>query len=110
MSKKVISPSGFIYDRVHESLHEKLFPNRNHGFVYVIKSDKYCKIGMSLLPEKRISSIKTSCPHKVEIIRIFETDNMIKMEKNLHNYFIAYKLRGEWFDLPEEAIQALRLI
>ncbi|MFM6021970.1 MAG: GIY-YIG nuclease family protein [Dolichospermum sp.] len=38
------------------------------------------------------------------------TLDAIALEKSLHEYFDAYRVRGEWFDLPTECIQEFPIV
>ena len=81
--------------------------NNNSGFVYLAQASqtRWCKIGMSKQPYKRMSSLQTGSPLEIILIHRIFTFNMVALEKSLHDYYAAYSLRGEWFDLPAECIQ-----
>ena len=72
------------------------------GFVYLVEAvgmQRY-KIGYSKEVYKRVSSIQTSTPFEISVLyRYFSTDAP-QLEKLLHEYYDAYRIRGEWFELP----------
>lgn len=81
--------------------------NNNSGFVYLAQASQtqWCKIGMSKQPYKRMSSLQTGTPLEITLIHRVFTFDMVALEKSLHDYYAAYSLRGEWFDLPVECIR-----
>ena len=81
--------------------------NNNSGFVYLAQASqtRWCKIGMSKQPYKRMSSLQTGSPLEIILIHRIFTFDMVALEKSLHDYYAAYSLRGEWFDLPAECIR-----
>lgn len=72
------------------------------GFVYLIEAvgvQRY-KIGYSKEVYKRASNIQTSTPFEISVLyRYFSVDTP-QLEKLLHEYYDAYRIRGEWFELP----------
>lgn len=56
---------------------------------------RWCKIGISRNPKSRSNSIQTGIPFEVEILNVIEGDR--KEERNLHQKFKKYHIRGEWF-------------
>ena len=69
------------------------------------------KIGISANPLKRISTLQTSCPFKIEVSFIFACPNRewAKMvEKSFHETQKESCLHGEWFDI--EPIQAIHIL
>ena len=77
------------------------------GFIYLAKATqtRWCKIGMSKQPYKRMTSLQTGSPLEITLIHRIFTFDMSALEKALHEYYSAYWLRGEWFDLPSECVQ-----
>ncbi len=76
--------------------------------VYLIADTekRWCKIGYSATPKKRISGIQTASPLKIEIISIIAGDTTD--EKELHKKFKDKRLNGEWFKYDEEIINYIR--
>lgn len=72
--------------------------------IYILSSglleNKVLKIGITNNIEKRLKSIKTGNPEKVELIFIEEIPsyvNIREMENWLHSVFGKNRLEGEWF-------------
>lgn len=70
--------------------------------IYLIRcaETNTCKIGFSLNPQKRLSSLQTSNPYPLELIAAFEGTTLD--ESLLHARFSEYKLNGEWFTYNQE--------
>lgn len=75
------------------------------GFVYLVATPNgWYKIGMSKHPYKRMSSLQVGTPLEITLIhRVFSFD-CAALEKALHDYYQAYWLRGEWFNLPQSCV------
>lgn len=78
-----------------------------YGYVYLIKTNEYTKIGISIDPARRLDSIDGSSPYEVSLIHLIETDNMQRLETELHSQFAAKHHRKEWFLLSDEDIQQI---
>lgn len=77
----------------------------NHGFIYLIESDGYHKVGLTTSSLKqRISSIQTSNPRLVTLIDSFETESTVFDEKCLHKFLKKYQVLREWFEIPQDLI------
>lgn len=64
--------------------------------VYFVACCGAIKIGYSDSPAKRIASIQTDAPDKLEIIAV--TEGTYEDEGRLHRQFWKYRRHGEWFD------------
>jgi len=72
------------------------------GFVYLIEAvgvQRY-KIGYSKEVYKRASNIQTSTPFEISVLYRYFSVDAPQLEKLLHEYYDAYRIRGEWFELP----------
>lgn len=72
------------------------------GFVYLIEAvgvQRY-KIGYSKEVYRRASSIQTSTPFEISVLYRYFSVDAPQLEKLLHEYYDAYRIRGEWFELP----------
>lgn len=72
---------------------------RSPGYVYVAGGDGYFKIGRSKSPVERVNGMSTKLPFEIEIIHVIETNDMCRLESDLHERFGALRLNGEWFNL-----------
>ena len=71
--------------------------------IYFIKANDRIKIGYATDPIKRLSSIQTSCPYKLEVILII--DGNYEKESEIHKEFVALRTSGEWFRYEDPLIK-----
>lgn len=77
--------------------------------IYFIRSyNEFVKIGTSIDPEDRKSSLQTANPKKLHIQAVLE--GSYKTEKGLHELFEKSKVRGEWFRYTEEIKWYIRAV
>ncbi len=78
------------------------------GYVYLLKSGKYYKIGKTNNPDRRQYEIGLQLPEKLHHIHSIETDDPSGIEAYWHNRFREKRLEGEWFDLNANDIKIFR--
>lgn len=91
------------------SLHS--YPNGQ--YVYIIQDVDVTglfKIGRTNNPEKRILNFGIHLPFTVGIVHIIPTDNMCQLESVLHRKFASKRVKGEWFSLSTDDLEAIRSI
>lgn len=76
-------------------------------FIYILKSDKYYKIGITKNLDKRIDQLQTGNPHEIYLVCSTFVENTSGFERKLHKEFDQYRISGEWFDLPYEQLEKL---
>lgn len=90
----------FTKSRQRHSNGEKVITSGGHNLsnVYFIADteSRSVKIGVSKEPIKRVLSIQTHNPNKLELLDAVY-DVPISLEKELHNEFMTSRLSGEWF-------------
>lgn len=77
--------------------------------VYLIKADKYYKIGVATDASKRLLALQTSNPVPLKLVTYydFETkEDAHFAEYALHQKFNKTRKNGEWFTLTPEKIEA----
>jgi hypothetical protein len=75
-------------------------------YVYLFRCGEYHKIGRSDNPKKRAKALDHfALP--VEIVCIIDAGNGQRLEQFYHNIFKEYRIRNEWFKLPDEAIDQM---
>ncbi|MEO8608876.1 MAG: GIY-YIG nuclease family protein [Chloroflexota bacterium] len=81
------------------------------GFLYLLEGrpGEY-KIGLSVLPKRRISMLGVQLPFSIEVIHLIETNNMLAAERQLHERFASRKINGEWYALAEADVTYIRSI
>jgi len=78
------------------------------GFVYLMKSGKYYKIGRSVCAEKRAYEIGLQLPEKLKLIHRIKTDDPVGIESYWHQRFADKRMNGEWFDLTRQDVTTFR--
>jgi hypothetical protein len=78
------------------------------GFVYLIKSGRYYKIGRSNAAGRREREIALQLPEAVKTLHVIRTDDPVGIESYWHTRYIAKRKNGEWFDLNQADIAAFK--
>ena len=76
---------------------------RRKGYVYLIRSGEYHKIGLTRRnPYTRLKELTT--PEGVSLVHVIETSDPEGLEAFLHNVFKDKRSNREWFKLNEEEV------
>ena len=97
-----------VADAAAQDLENRITTQDPIGSVYVVHAvgtPRY-KIGWSVDVDKRINSLKTGCPYPVYVVTSIPTCDE-KLEQKLHNMYQSYRVHGEWFELPDRAVEFL---
>ena len=78
------------------------------GYVYLMKSGNYYKLGRSRNVARRNYEIGIKLPEKFEIIHKIKTDDPGGIEAYWHNRFKDKRKQSEWFDLSSNDIKAFK--
>lgn len=76
--------------------------------VYFIRNGNYIKIGVSVDPWKRLSSLQTGNPEPLEMLAIMPGSD--DLESGLHRAFGQHMKRGEWFTENEQLLAFIEMI
>ena len=77
-------------------------------FVYIMaptKAQRPVKVGISNDPWKRLASVQTGSPIKLEVVEIYgceSRDEATALERKFHDHHRAVRLSGEWFNITAD--------
>lgn len=81
---------------------------KDDGFVYLIKSGRYYKIGRSNAAGRREREIVLQLPEAAKTMHVIRTDDPVGIEAYWHARYADKRKNGEWFDLNQSDIAAFR--
>ena len=82
--------------------------NEKFGYVYLLKSGKFYKIGRSDAVDRRAYEVGLKMPTKTEKVHEIKTDDPIGVEHYWHERFKEKRTNGEWFDLNPKDVKAFK--
>jgi Meiotically up-regulated gene 113 len=78
------------------------------GYIYLIKSGRYYKIGRSNSVGRREYELAIQLPEKATTVHTISTDDPVGIEAYWHKRFELKRKNGEWFELASEDIKAFK--
>jgi len=78
------------------------------GYVCLVKSGRYYKIGHSNAAGRRTYELDLKLPEKTKTIHAIRTDDPPGIESYWHNRFVSKRMNGEWFDLGSAEVAAFK--
>jgi hypothetical protein len=83
-------------------------PRSRPGFVYVLQSGPYYKIGLSRQVDSRIKQLACLPPFDLELICTIAAADMYQLERELQARFETKWRHGEWFELDPADVDYIK--
>ena len=90
------------------SVSEKAPLQEEFGFVYLLKSGRYHKIGRSNAVGRRGYELAIQLPDKAAVVHTIKTEDPVGIERYWHKRFEDRHKNGEWFELTALDVSAFK--
>lgn len=83
-------------------------PGSDLGYVYLMKSGRYYKVGRSNSVGRRERELAIQLPEKAEVVHAIKTDDPVGIENYWHSRFGKRRKNGEWFELTAKDVASFK--
>jgi hypothetical protein len=78
------------------------------GFVYLLRSGRYYKLGRTNSFGRRERELALQLPERAQTVHVIKTDDPVGIERYWHTRFADRRKNGEWFELTADDVAAFR--
>lgn len=78
------------------------------GYIYILQAGPFYKIGLTRDLDQRRRTVELQLPFPASIVFSVHVDDMFTHERQFHELFADKRMNGEWFDLTDEDLAAIR--
>ena len=99
-----------LYNRREDSkyIEKRSCRKKKSGFVYVILSNNYYKIGQTKNLNTRLNELNRTCPDGIELITSVFSEDVKSLEESFHHRFSSKRVHSEWFELDDNDIAYIK--
>lgn len=68
------------------------------GYIYILQSEAYYKVGISRNhPNRRRQQLQTGNPNIIRLVKYYKRKDYKSLEQKIHKKLSKYRVNGEWF-------------
>lgn len=82
--------------------------SETYGYVYLIKSGRFHKIGRTNSPGRRGYEVALQLPKEIKPVHLIKTDDPVGVEAYWHERFKEKRKKGEFFELSVNDVRAFK--
>jgi hypothetical protein len=83
-------------------------PDQAEGSVYLLKSERFYKVGRTACLHRRTRELAIQLPEKANLVHAITTDDPVGIEAYWHRRFALRRRNGEFFALSADDVRAFR--